>query len=82
MSDVVTTSVGSGIAVELAKQAGFMAFTSTGDSLLIKGPLDSLAGTHSKQLETTSAKTLLITLSYNYAKDDAALGFFKSSIHG
>lgn len=36
---------------------------------------------HSKRLETTGVKTMLITLKFKHTVDDAALGFFRSSVH-
>ncbi|KAF8882168.1 hypothetical protein CPB84DRAFT_1791095 [Gymnopilus junonius] len=36
---------------------------------------------HSNRLETTGVKVLLVTLKYKHTMSDAALGFFRSSMH-
>lgn len=37
---------------------------------------------HSKRLETTGVKTLIITAKYKHTQLDATLGYFRASVHG
>lgn len=48
---------------------------------MVDKPLDILIGNHAHVLDTTSVKTILITLKYKHIIDDAALGFFRSPVH-
>jgi hypothetical protein len=42
---------------------------------------NALIPLHSTTLASAGAKTLTITLRYKHAQEDAALGFFRSSVH-
>jgi hypothetical protein len=81
VSDVVVSSVGDSIMVELGAHVGFDLATTLANDLVFKKPLNYVLPTHSKRLETTSVKVLLITLRHKQVVGDAALGFFRSSVH-
>jgi hypothetical protein len=51
------------------------------DVQIIGHGVNKIIPIHSKRLETTGIKTMLITLKYKHIQEDAALGFFRSSIH-
>jgi len=51
------------------------------DDLIIGHAANAVIPIHSNRLETTNVKTLLITLKYKHTLEDAALGFYRSSLH-
>jgi hypothetical protein len=55
---------------------------SEGSDFVVGEIVDEVTPLHSQRLETTSVKSLLITLKYKHIIEDAALGFFRSSLHG
>ncbi|KAF7300691.1 hypothetical protein HMN09_00954800 [Mycena chlorophos] len=73
--------LGDTILVEMGVHAGFELTAEAANDMVIKGPLEHVIPTHGKRLETTAVKALLITLKYKITMEDAALGFFRSSIH-
>ncbi|KAF7289971.1 hypothetical protein MIND_01372400 [Mycena indigotica] len=77
----VIGAFGDTILVELGLHAGFQLTTAAANDLVIEKPLKSLIPIHEKRLSTTAVKVLLITLKYKMTMTDAALGFFRSSIH-
>ena len=77
VTEVVTTTLGDGILVELGMHTGFELST----KLVTKGVIDAIVPIHSKRLETTGVKVLLITLKHKQTMRDAALGFYRSSLH-
>ncbi|KAF9456868.1 hypothetical protein BDZ94DRAFT_1176728 [Collybia nuda] len=81
VSDAVVSSIGDSIMVELGMHVGFDLATSLANDLVFKKPLNYVLPIHSSRLETTSVKVLLITLKHKHIVGDAALGFFRSSIH-
>lgn len=81
VSDVVVGSLGDTILVELGVHAGFDVGTKLANDLVFEKPLKKIIPIHSKRLETTGAKVLLITLKYKHTMSDAALGFYRSSLH-
>lgn len=81
VSDLVISSFGDTILVELGLHAGFEATTKIANDLVIDKAVKHTIPTHSKRLETTGVKVLLITLKFKQTMDDAALGFFRASIH-
>lgn len=81
VSDVVVNSLGESIMVELGMHVGFDMATSLANDLVIHKPLSYVLPIHSSRLETTAVKVLLITLKYKHIIGDAALGFFRSSVH-
>lgn len=81
VSDVVVSSFGSTILVEIGANAGFALMVKGANDLVFKKPIDKLVPVHSSRLETTSVKVLGITLKYKHTMEDAALGFYRSAIH-
>ncbi|TFK47589.1 hypothetical protein OE88DRAFT_1665816 [Heliocybe sulcata] len=81
ISDVVTSSIADSILVEVGLNAGFDLATTAADDLVFGDTTDLLLPVHSKRLETTNVKELLITLKYKHTVTDASLGFFRSSMH-
>ncbi|KAJ7151072.1 hypothetical protein C8R46DRAFT_492924 [Mycena filopes] len=77
----VLSMFGDTIIVELGLHAGFSLTTAAANDLLIEHPMKALMPIHSKRLETTAVKVLLITLKYKMTMTDAALGFYRSSVH-
>jgi hypothetical protein len=73
--------MGDSILVELGLHAGFSLATSGANDLLIEKPLKALIPIHETRLATTAVKVLTITLKYKITRTDAALGFYRSSLH-
>lgn len=82
VTDVIVTSLGDTILVEMGLHAGFDLTTNAANDLLIDKPINKLVPIHSKRLETTGVKVLLITLKHKQTMADALLGFYRSSVHG
>jgi hypothetical protein len=51
------------------------------NDLVFDKTANALIPVHSARLQTTGVKTLLITLKYKHILEDAALGFFRTSMH-
>jgi hypothetical protein len=81
MSDIVVTTLGDSIFVELGMHAGFELSTKLANDLVFDKSIKRIVPIHSKRLETTGCKVLLITLKYKHTMSDAALGFYRSSLH-
>ncbi|KAF5362654.1 hypothetical protein D9758_009571 [Tetrapyrgos nigripes] len=81
VSDFVISSFGDTILVELGLHAGFDLTTKAANDLVIEHTIKHAIPIHSKRLETTHVKALLITLKFKSTVTDAALGFFRSSVH-
>ncbi|KAF5380055.1 hypothetical protein D9615_006133 [Tricholomella constricta] len=81
VSDVVVTSFGDSILVEFGLNTGLDLGSAVANDLVFKKPLDCVLPIHSKRLETTGVKVLLITLKHRHTVHDAALGFYRSSVH-
>lgn len=82
VSEVVAGTLGSSILVEVGLQIGTSGTTTLANYLVISKPIGKLIPVHSKTLETTGLKVLLITLKYKrIGLEDAALGFYRSSVH-
>ncbi|KAJ7236246.1 hypothetical protein C8J57DRAFT_1377144 [Mycena rebaudengoi] len=77
----VFSVLGDSILVQLGVHAGFSLTTNAANDLVIDKPLKAIIPIHSKRLETTAIKVLLITLKYKMTMTDAALGFYRSSVH-
>ncbi|KAJ7211286.1 hypothetical protein GGX14DRAFT_565161 [Mycena pura] len=60
----VLSMFGDSILVELGLHAGFSLATTAANDLVIDKPLKAMIPIHSKRLETTAVKVLLITLKY------------------
>ncbi|KAK7683156.1 hypothetical protein QCA50_013829 [Cerrena zonata] len=81
VSDAVVASLGDTLLVEIGMHAGFDLTIKAANDLVFDKPLNAVIPIHSKRLETTGVKTMLITLKYKHIIEDASLGFFRSSIH-
>jgi hypothetical protein len=81
VTDVVVTTLGDSILVELGVQTGFELSGKIANDLVVQAALKRLIPIHSKRLETTGVKVLLITLRHKMTMGDAALGFYRSSLH-
>lgn len=81
ISDVVVSSLGDTIFVELGLHAGFELSARAANDLVFSHTANKLIPIHSERLDTTAVKVLLITLKYKNTMEDAALGFYRSSLH-
>lgn len=81
VSDVVVGTLGDTILVEIGLHAGFEMTTKVANDLIFDGAVKKMVPIHSGRLETTGVKVLLITLKYKHTMSDAALGFYRSSMH-
>ncbi|KDQ60250.1 hypothetical protein JAAARDRAFT_126338 [Jaapia argillacea MUCL 33604] len=81
ISDTVVSTLGDTILVEIGLHTGFELTTKAANDLLLDHAIKHTIPIHSKRLETTGIKTLLITLKYKHTIEDACLGFFRSSVH-
>ncbi|KAF8804729.1 hypothetical protein BYT27DRAFT_7259203 [Phlegmacium glaucopus] len=81
VSDAVVTGLGDTILVELGVHVGFDLSTKLANDLILDKAFSGVIPIHSNRLETTAVKVLLITLKYKHTMDDAALGFYRSSLH-
>ncbi|KAG5644338.1 hypothetical protein DXG03_008635 [Asterophora parasitica] len=77
VSDAVASSLSDSIVVEMQLNAA----SSAVNGLALKQTLKYTLPTHSARLETRGVKVLLITLRHKQIIHDAALGFYRSSIH-
>ena len=81
LADMIVSTIGDSILVELSMEAGFKGATSLANDLVFDGAIKQVVPIHSRRLETTGVKTMTITLKYKHVVEDAALGFFRSSMH-
>lgn len=81
VSDIIVGTLGDSLVVELGTHVGFELTTKVANDLVFDKTTDALIPIHSARLQTTGVKTLLITLKYKHVVEDAALGFFRSSMH-
>ena len=81
VSDVVISSFGDTLLVEVGLIVGYDASTKVANDLVIEHTIKHIIPTPSARLATTGVKRLLITLQYKHALADAQLGFFRSSVH-
>jgi hypothetical protein len=81
VSDAIMTSLGDSILVEIGMHAGFELTVKLANDLVIDHPMDHIIPIYSDRLQTTSVKELLITLKYKHTIEDAALGFYRGSVH-
>ncbi|KAF8189967.1 hypothetical protein K438DRAFT_938162 [Mycena galopus ATCC 62051] len=77
----VLSTFGDTILVELGLHAGFSLATNAANDLVIESPIKAIVPIHSKRLETTAVKEILITLRFKITMMDAELGFYRSSVH-
>ncbi|KAJ7138509.1 hypothetical protein C8R43DRAFT_1019346 [Mycena crocata] len=81
VSAEVISMFGDSILVEVGLHAGFSLTANVANDLVIDKPIKAVIPIHNKRLETTGVKVLLITLKYKMTVTDAALGFYRSSVH-
>ena len=81
VSDLVLDTIGDSILVEVGLHAGFEVTAKVTNDLVIEHAIKHVIPSPSARLETTGIKTLLITLKYKHTIEDAALGFYRSSLH-
>lgn len=81
VSDVVVSTFGSTIFVEIGLKAGFEGATKLANDLVFSKAINKIVPIHSDRLETTGVKVLLITLKFKCTMKDAALGFYRGSVH-
>ncbi|QRW10763.1 hypothetical protein RhiLY_09762 [Ceratobasidium sp. AG-Ba] len=74
IADTAVSGLGDTIAVEI----GTAVAHDLADDLIADKTAKAIIPVHSARLETTSVKTILITLKYKHTMSDAALGFFRS----
>jgi hypothetical protein len=81
MSDVILGVVGDSLLVEVGMHEGFELSVKAADDFIFDGTVKMLVPLHSRVLESNSVKIITITLKFKHTPDDAALGFFRSSLH-
>ncbi|KAG8716499.1 hypothetical protein FRC08_009408 [Ceratobasidium sp. 394] len=78
IADTAISSLGDTIAVEIGTVVAYDLGTKLANDLIADKAVKAIIPVHSARLETTSVKTILITLKYKHTMSDAALGFFRS----
>ncbi|KAF8321537.1 hypothetical protein DL93DRAFT_2130017 [Clavulina sp. PMI_390] len=89
LMDTVVSTIGDSIVVEMGLHTGFEISTKASNTISpnkarttnMYHPVKHAIPVHSKKLETTGVKTLLITAPYKHNQLDAALGYFRASVH-
>ncbi|KAI0711118.1 hypothetical protein C8T65DRAFT_647558 [Cerioporus squamosus] len=81
VSDVVVSTFGDTILVEMGMHMGFDLTAKAANDLVFDGTIKTIVPIHSSRLETTGVKTMTITLKYKHVPEDASLGFYRSGIH-
>ncbi|KAI0360524.1 hypothetical protein OH77DRAFT_1445395 [Trametes cingulata] len=81
VSDVVVSTLGDTILVEMGMHVGFDLTTKAANDLIFDGAIKQVFPIHSRRLETTGVKTMTITLKYKHVPEDASLGFYRSGVH-
>ncbi|KAH9852468.1 hypothetical protein C2E23DRAFT_182495 [Lenzites betulinus] len=81
VSDMVVSTLGDTILVEMGMHVGFDLTTKAANDLVIDGVIKKVVPIHSRRLETTGVKTMTITLKYKHVPEDASLGFYRSGLH-
>jgi hypothetical protein len=81
VSDIVVGAVGDSLLVEIGISEGFQLSTKLMNDLVFDKTANALIPLHSKVLESQGVKALTITLKYKHAQEDAAMGFFRSSLN-
>ncbi|KAG6831469.1 hypothetical protein H0H92_010378 [Tricholoma furcatifolium] len=80
-ADAIATTLGDSIIVEIGMHTSAELSTRLANDLVLDKPVDAIIPLYSKRLETTGVTGILITLKYKHLVGDAALGFYRSSIH-
>ncbi|CAE6406193.1 unnamed protein product [Rhizoctonia solani] len=82
IADTAVATLGDTIAVEIGNIIAYDLGTKLANDLIADKTAKAIIPIHSARLETTSIKTILITLRFKHTMSDAALGFFRSgTIH-
>ncbi|KAF8589146.1 hypothetical protein K439DRAFT_1658117 [Ramaria rubella] len=81
MGDAFISTFGDTIIVELGLHAGFELGVKAGNDLIIEDTVKYIMPANDRRLTTTAIKSLTITLKFKHTTSDAALGFFRSSVH-
>ncbi|KAI0746945.1 hypothetical protein C8Q80DRAFT_1178487 [Daedaleopsis nitida] len=81
VSDVVVSTFGETILVEMGMHVGFDLTAKAANDLVFDGAIKTFVPIHSSRLETTGVKTMTITLKYKHVPEDASLGYYRSGIH-
>ncbi|KAI0827090.1 hypothetical protein BC628DRAFT_1319185 [Trametes gibbosa] len=81
VSDVVVSTLGDTILVEMGMHVGFDLTAKAANDLIFDGAIKQVVPIHSRRLETTGVKTMTITLKYKHVPEDASLGFYRSGLH-
>ncbi|RPD65671.1 hypothetical protein L226DRAFT_501335 [Lentinus tigrinus ALCF2SS1-7] len=81
VSDVVVSTFGDTILVEMGMHVGFDLTAKAANDLVFDGAIKQIVPIHSSRLETTGVKTMTITLKYKHIPEDASLGFYRSGVH-
>lgn len=82
VSDALVSSAGESILVEMGLHAGFEVSVQTANETIGDKAVEQVVGEHAKAKAKVGVKTVTITLRYKHTMEDAALGFFRSSVHG
>ena len=81
VSDVIVSTLGDSILVEVGMHTGFELTTKVANDLVLDKAIKAVVPIHSDRLNTTGVKELLITLKYKHTLEDASLGFYRSGLH-
>lgn len=81
VSDVVVSTFGDTILVEMGMHVGFDLTAKAANDLVFDGAIKTVVPIHSSRLATTGVKTITITLKYKHVPEDASLGYYRSGIH-
>lgn len=81
VSDIIVSTFGDTILVEVGMHAGFELTTKVANDLVLDKAIKAVVPIHSDRLTTTGVKELLITLKYKHTFEDASLGFYRSGLH-
>ncbi|PIL27645.1 hypothetical protein GSI_10797 [Ganoderma sinense ZZ0214-1] len=81
VSDVVVSTFGDTILVEMGVHVGFDLTAKAANDLIFDGAIHQIVPIHSSRLQTTGVKVMTITLKYKHVPEDASLGFYRSGIH-
>ncbi|KAF8599330.1 hypothetical protein BDV93DRAFT_526141 [Ceratobasidium sp. AG-I] len=78
IADTAVATFGDTIVVEIGNIVAYDVGTKLANDLIADKAAKAMVPIYSARLETTSVKTILITLKYKHTMTDAALGFFRS----
>ncbi|KZW02933.1 hypothetical protein EXIGLDRAFT_744408 [Exidia glandulosa HHB12029] len=84
LSDALSSSLGDTVVAQLVSDAATNVITDAADDKFIEGPIEDRMPDYGKQHVSEGAegvKTVLVSLKYKHMTTDAALGFYRSSLH-